>query len=106
MVQQDYRLLKSMEQEGEKLSNKLKEKDSVISSTNPQGGMHQQGGATSSSTIQGGEQDQPMPENSTRSDQPMSEAVQKTSAYRTASGAPESSTKQDQQDTLTCSKYV
>ena len=65
IVQQDYRLLKSMEQEGERLSKKPKEKDSAISSTNPQGGTHQEGGATSSSTIQGGERDQPMPDSST-----------------------------------------
>ena len=45
IVQQDYRLLKSMEQEGERLSKKT--------------------------------------------GQPMSEPVQKTSAYRTAPGAPE-----------------
>ena len=34
IVQQDYRLLKSMEQEGERLSKKMKEKDPVVSSTN------------------------------------------------------------------------
>ena len=73
IVQQDYRLLKSMEQEGERLSKKMKASSTpvvsstpvmsstpVVSSTNPQGGVHQEGGAASSSTNQGGEQDHPM----------------------------------------------
>ena len=63
-----------MEQEGERLSKKTDQPMSeavqktsayrtasgapeVVSSTNPQGGVHQEEGAASSSTIQGGEQD-------------------------------------------------
>ena len=67
IVHQDYRLLKSMQQEGEKLEKKssietpIESSTPAVSSTNPQGGVHQEGGAASSSTIQGGEQqDHPM----------------------------------------------
>ena len=39
MVQQDYRLLKSMEQEGDKISKKPKEQNLETSSTNPKEGL-------------------------------------------------------------------
>ncbi len=74
-----------MEQEGEKINEKKMKEDDTnhqlrqedkpkedkpghpeISSTNPQGGIHQQGGATSSGIVQGGEHDQPMEEPRTR----------------------------------------
>ena len=77
MVQQDYRLLKSMEQEGEKITaKKAKEDNPEISSTNPQGGIHQQGGATSSGIIQGGEQDQSMAESRTARERKVQQADQ------------------------------
>ena len=57
MLQQDYQLLKSMEQEGSKLNNTDVKDNSDIIPVNPEGGVHQQGGAPSSGTIQGGEQD-------------------------------------------------
>ena len=68
IIQQDYRLIKSMEQEGDKLEKKPKgNEDQVtsvnnqgginqqdqVTSVNNQGGIHQQGGAASSGTIQG-----------------------------------------------------
>ena len=62
IIQQDYWLIKSMEQEGDKLEKKPRENEDQVTSVNDPGGIHQQGGAASSGTIQGGEQDQLMQE--------------------------------------------
>ena len=45
----------SMEQESDKIVKKTQKEDQV-SSVNPQGGVHQEGGGSSSGPIQGGEQ--------------------------------------------------
>ena len=53
MVQQDYRLIKKIEEEVEKISKKRKTQDEGASSSNQQGGTDQEGGSAASG-------DQPM----------------------------------------------
>ena len=72
IIQQDYRLLKSMEQEGEKLEKKTKANEVQVTSINQQGGVHQQGGGSSSGAIQGGESDIQM-ESTVQKQKPTSE---------------------------------
>ena len=47
IIQQDYRLIKSMEQEGDKLEKKPRGNEDQVTSVNNQGGIQQQGGGSS-----------------------------------------------------------
>ena len=52
IVQQDYRLLKVLSEEGEKVGKKRKIEETITKEVNEQGGVHVEGGSASSGTLQ------------------------------------------------------